>query len=94
MSQSPRQTREFPSPQHDVREKAAAEAEERKKKTKTVKEWVEVVKRIPSEDGKVILKSMTNNGYTHSWYVGRESKCKDWLAEQQKAGKYVPYRSR
>lgn len=68
------------TPQAEAREKFAKEDAERKAATKVIKEWVEV------KGGKVLLKRVTNNGYEHSWYVGREDKCRDYLADCKKKG--------
>jgi hypothetical protein len=78
------------TPQAAYRAKVAADAEKQKQESKVIKEWVEVVKRSPQEDGKVIYKTVKSNGHEYSEYVGRESKCKDWLAEQIQLGTYKP----
>lgn len=80
------------TPAHESRKKAAEAS--KKRKVVVEEEWVEIVKRVPNEDGKVILKRVTSSGLEHSWYVGRESKCQSYLHEAEKKGIYKPHKER
>ena len=100
MSQKSRQStdqdvdQDILTPEHKGRKRYAEAEAERKRTLEVVKEWVEVVKRYPQENGKVILRTQTNHGHTYSRYEGKESNCKDYLAKMEKEGKYKPFRSR
>lgn len=89
-----RNNREIKSVTQLARERAAKDYHSKKEKAQVQKEWVEIVKRIPNENGKVILKKLTASGYEYSYYIGKESQCQEYLAKMQKEGKYTPYRSR
>ena len=79
---------EIKTPQAEYREKIAKEDRERKANTRVISEWVEIVKhKGRDQDGKVILKRITTTGLEHSWYVGRESKCQEYLLQMKAEGK-------
>lgn len=80
--------KEFSTPQHQARVKAAQDREQKRKQgpAKVVRQWIEIHKRVPNEIGKVLLKTTTETGATHSWYVGRETKAREWIAQQIKEG--------
>jgi hypothetical protein len=86
MSEMAQQNQQAPtgSPEHLARLAAAKAVEESKREPKVLRQWIEVHKRVPNEIGKVLLKTTTDSGQTHSWYVGRETKAIPWLKQQAK----------
>lgn len=84
--------KEIMTPQAEYREKMAKESEYREKNTKVIKEWVEVIKKYADKPGKVILKQITNNGYEHSTYIGKEThpEARKYLQDMAAQGKYKP----
>jgi hypothetical protein len=81
------------TPEFQHKERLIAQAEKRKKETKVIKQWMEIVRfATHKKGGKVSMVKVTNNGYKHRLYLGRETQVAVQIKAAQKAGLEVKYR--
>ena len=87
-NQAPQQQQESEStPQHQHKRRLIEEAERRKKESKVIDTFIEVVAdQVNPKGGKVRLCKRMKNGNLHRLYLGREKQCKDLIAKYKSNG--------
>src|SRR3990167_1199630 len=77
------------TPEYRHRMKIAKENEDREKNTKTVAEYIELSPNPNHpKGGKVLQVSITNNGYKHRTYLGREKQVGAVILKAKRAGNF------